>query len=159
MERIRTSYEYRRLPNDGHAWSVSRYFADPKVADLLRHIVDELAVMGIYVEQLHAESAPDQFELVLPPLPPLEAVDTLLHTREVIAAAATAAGLKFTLHPKPFEGSCGTASHVHMSIASPQGSQPEVYESFYAGILQHMRAIAALTYSNEVSYLRLQDGC
>lgn len=142
---------------DGHAWSVSRAIADEKVSDLLRDMVGELDDMGIYVEQVHAESGNGQFELVLPPLPPVEAVDTLLHAREVMSALATKAGYRMTLHPKPFAHDAGTASHVHISISSPQGTRPEVYEAFYAGILKHLRGIMAFTYSNPASYERLVD--
>lgn len=149
---------YETLVNDGHSWSVSRFFADPKIPKLLADIVKALDTMGIYVEQIHAESAPGQFELVLPPLPPVVAVDTLLHTRDVVAALATAAGYKFTLYPKPFATACGTAAHAHVSISSPGGDKKEVYEPFYAGILKHLRAITAFTYSNPASYERLADG-
>lgn len=34
-----------------------------------------------------------------------------------------------------------------------------MYESFYAGILRHLRSIIALTYSNPASYDRMADGC
>lgn len=146
------------LENDGHSWSVSRFFADPKIPKLLADIVQTLASMDILAEQIHAESAPGQFELVLPPLSPVAAVDTLLHTRDVIAGLATSAGYRFTLYPKPFANTCGTASHVHMSISSPGGNEKEVYEPFYAGILKHLRAITAFTYSNPASYERLADG-
>lgn len=149
---------FETLNNDGHAWSVSRFYADPKLAKLLADTVRALESMDIFAEQVHAESAPGQFEIVLPPLPPVRAVDTLLHTRDVIASLATAAGYKFTLHPKPFANTCGTASHVHMSISSAIGEKKEVYESFYAGILKHLRAIAAFTYSSPASYERAVDG-
>lgn len=149
---------YVTLINDGHAWSVSRFFADPRIPKLMADIVKTLESMDIFVEQLHPESAPGQFELVLPPLPPVAAVDTLLHTRDVVAGLATAAGYKFTLHPKPFATTCGTASHVHMSISSAGGGKKEVYEPFYAGILKHLRAITAFTYSSPASYERLVDG-
>lgn len=149
---------YTTLPNDGHAWSVSRFYTDPRIAKLLADMVKTLEGMEIYVEQIHAESAPGQFELVLPPLPPLAAVDTLLHTRDVMAGLATAAGYKFSLHPKPFAETCGTASHVHLSISSAGGDKRGVYEPFYAGVLKHLRAITAFAYSNPVSYERLADG-
>ncbi len=149
---------YRTLLTDGHSWSTSRYFADPKIAKLLKDMVSTLEQMGIYVEQLHAESATGQFELVLPPLPPVQAVDTLLHTRDTMSALATAAGYRMTLHPKPLPMACGTAAHTHMSISSLNGSKPEVYEAFYAGILKHLPAIVAFTYSNPASYERLGDG-
>ena len=150
---------FETLATDGHSWSASRSLADPKISVLLRNMVRELAAVGVYVEQLHAESANGQFELILPQLPPVEAVDTLLHAREIMSALATEAGFRMSLHPKPFANACGTASHVHMSISSPQGAKPEVYESFYAGILKHLRALAAFTYSNPASYDRVADGC
>ncbi|KAK4162617.1 protein fluG [Cladorrhinum sp. PSN259] len=152
------SSRYSTLPTDGHAWSVSRYFADPKVSTLLRDMVSCLAASNIFVEQLHAESATGQFELILPPYPPVQAVDTLLHTRDIMSALATAAGYRLTLHPKPFANACGTAAHMHMSISSSNGNKPETYLPFYAGILKHLRAITAFTYSNPSSYDRVKDG-
>lgn len=151
---------YSTLTTDGHAWSVSRYFADPKVSALLRDMVSTLEDMGIYVEQLHAESATGQFELVLPAYPPVEAADTLLHTRDVMSALATAAGFKITLHPKPFAHACGTASHMHVSFSSLRGgdcNKPETYQPFYAGVLKHLRAVTAFTYANPASYERASD--
>ncbi|CAK7213307.1 hypothetical protein SBRCBS47491_001761 [Sporothrix bragantina] len=150
---------FQMLPNDGHAWSTSRFYNDPALATFLRDIVKDLDSAGIEAEQVHAESAPGQFELVMPAKPPLEAVDNLLHAREIIAHRATEAGFKFTLHPKPFPQACGTASHVHMSISSTNGDGDDeaIYEQFYAGILGHLPAIMAFTYSNPVSYKRLVD--
>ncbi|AEO57009.1 glutamine synthetase-like protein [Thermothelomyces thermophilus ATCC 42464] len=164
VERVRleprdaTTARYSAIPTDGHAWSVSRYFADPKIAALLRDMVATLDEMGIHAEQLHAESATGQFELVLPPCPPVEAADTLLHARDVMSALATAAGYKLTLHPKPFAHEPGTASHMHMSLSSAGGDRPEVYQPLYAGILRHLRGIAAFTYANPASYERATDG-
>jgi glutamine synthetase len=89
----------------------------------------------------------------------LEAVDTLLHAREIIHTVADSHSLRATLFPKPFSKQPGTASHVHISISSPQGEEKGVYESFYAGILRHLRSIIALTYSNPASYDRMADGC
>lgn len=152
------SGKFEPLASDGHSWSVSRFFSDQRIPKLLADITRALESMEIFVEQVHAESAPGQFELVLPPLPPVQAVDTLLHTREVIAAMATAAGFKFTLYPKPFPETCGTAAHAHISISSIGGDKKETYEPFYAGILKHLRAIAAFAYSNPASYERVADG-
>lgn len=150
---------FEMLSNDGHAWSTSRFYTDPAIARLIRDIVKDLDIAGIEVEQIHAESAPGQFELVLPAKPPLEAVDALLHARETIAHRATEAGYKFTLHPKPYSSSCGTACHVHLSLSTPDGTgnDKRLYEKFYAGILEHLQAIAAFTYSNPTSYERVVD--
>ncbi|TDZ26762.1 Protein fluG [Colletotrichum orbiculare MAFF 240422] len=160
VERVDSSVEkYRTLRNDGHAWSASRMTDHPVFVSVIERAVAELETGGIYVEQVHPESAPGQFEVVLPRAPPLEAVDTLLHVREVISGIAQAEGYRMTLHPKPFPSSCGTAAHVHMSISSPGGARPETYRPFYAGILRHLRAIAAVTYGSPASYERVRDGC
>ncbi|OAA66611.1 extracellular developmental signal biosynthesis protein [Niveomyces insectorum RCEF 264] len=150
---------FEALTNDGHAWSLSRFYANTAVAQLLRDIVRDLDAAGIEVEMVHAESAPGQFELILPARPPVEAVDALLHARETISYRATAAGYKFTLHPKPYAQACGTAAHVHMSLSTPDGpaDDKELYEKYYAGILEHMPALVAFTYSNPASYERLGD--
>ncbi|KAL2157697.1 hypothetical protein VTH06DRAFT_5180 [Thermothelomyces fergusii] len=153
-----TTTSYLPIVTDGHAWSTSRYFADPKIAVLLRDMVTTLDEMGIHVEQLHAESATGQFELILPPYPPVEAVDTLLHAREVMTALATAAGYKLTLYPKPFPSQPGTGAHMHISLSSPGGDRPDVYQPLYAGILRHLRAIAAFTCPNVASYERTGEG-
>ncbi|KAL2268769.1 hypothetical protein VTJ83DRAFT_3615 [Remersonia thermophila] len=187
-----TPSQYSILTTDGHAWSVSRCFANPRVATLLRDMVAALADAGIYAQQLHAESATGQFELVLPPYPPVEAADTLLHARDIMSSLATAAGFKLTLHPKPLPYACGTASHMHMSVApirpAPRArrkssvsaaaaaaaaagavvdptattevvisSPAEAHESFYAGVLKHLRAITAFTYPSPASYERCSD--
>ncbi|CAK7227121.1 hypothetical protein SEUCBS140593_006471 [Sporothrix eucalyptigena] len=167
LQRIKLSPEdeankasrFRMLPNDGHAWSTSRFYIDPTLPRLIRDIVKDLENAGIEVEQVHAESAPGQFELVLPAKPPLEAVDDLLHARETIAGRATGAGYKFTLHPKPYGNACGTASHMHMSVSASadSGYDESVYEHFYAGILEHLPALVAFTYSHPSSYERVVD--
>lgn len=145
--------------SDGHAWSASRALHDPKILIILAEIYDTLSAAGIYLEQFHSESSSGQYEFVLPPYSPLVAADTLLHTREIIFSVVARHGMRATLFPKPFPMMAGTASHVHMSISSPGGDKKEVYESFYAGVLKHMRAIIAFTYGNPASYDRMVDGC
>ncbi len=141
----------------GHGWSSARALQDNVILKMVEEICETLAKASIYLEQWHPESCSGQFEFVLPSLPPLEAVDTLLHAREIIYSVAAAHGIRATLHPKPFPMQAGTAAHVHISISSPNGES--VSESFYAGILSHLRAICAFTYSNEASYDRAVDGC
>jgi glutamine synthetase len=67
-------------------------------------------------------------------------------------AVAEKHSLKATFIPKPYLAACGTGAHVHMSI-SPEDNYP----SFYAGILKHLPAIVAFTYSNISSYDRVLD--
>jgi glutamine synthetase len=151
--------KYEPLETDGHAWSVTRAMDHEAATEVLEDAIEKLDAAGIYIEMMHPESANGQYEFVMPKAPALEAVDNLLFTRDVISGCATAKGFRMTLHPKPYATSCGTAAHMHMSISSPIGSEKEVYEPFYAGILKHLRAIAAFTYSSKVSYDRVVDGC
>ncbi|KAL4725235.1 hypothetical protein ACLX1H_007381 [Fusarium chlamydosporum] len=151
--------KYETLETDGHAWSVNRAMDHEVVTGVLEDAIEQLDTAGIYIEMMHPESSNGQYEFVMPKGPALEAVDNLIFTRDVISSCATAKGYRMTLHPKPYATSCGTAAHMHMSISSPIGSLKEVYEPFYAGILKHLRAIAAFTYSSMVSYDRVVDGC
>jgi glutamine synthetase len=132
---------------------------------LLNDIFDTLAIAGIHLEYFHPESAQLQYEFVLPPLSPLEAVDALIQARQIIVNVAAQHGLRATLTPKPFPMQAGTASHVHMSIsnledgASGRESKKavELYESFYAGILKRLPAILAFSYPQQISYDRMVD--
>ncbi|KAK8118003.1 uncharacterized protein PG998_006284 [Apiospora kogelbergensis] len=153
--------KYRTIPNDGHAWSMSRALSEwgreGSIVTVLDEMVDLLNDADIPIEQLHAEGAPGQFEIVLPPLPPLQACDTLLHARQIIESAAARHGFRATLHPKPFAERPGTAAHAHMSLSS--SSRGDESNNFYAGILNHLRALAAFTYTNPASYDRAVDSC
>ncbi|KAK0113635.1 hypothetical protein ONS95_013880 [Cadophora gregata] len=143
----------------GHSWSSSRAMHDKKIADVLEEIYESLGESAIFVEQFHPESCYGQYEFILPALPAMEAADTLIHAREIISTVAANHGLRATLYPKPFPHMAGTASHMHISISSAGGNGKEVYEPFYAGVLKHLPAIIAFTYSNPASYSRMADGC
>lgn len=153
--------KYLTLRGDGHAWSAARALADwgrgGSFGTAADEALDSLDAAGIEVEQFHPESAAGQFELVLSPLPPLEACDALLQARQILESVAARHGFRVTLHPKPFARSCGSASHMHMSISSPGGDDPTVYEHFYAGVLTHLRAVLAFAYSSPASYARMLD--
>ncbi|KAK8008865.1 hypothetical protein PG991_011416 [Apiospora marii] len=154
---VENGSKYRTISHDGHAWSTSRALAewgrDDSIVSALDEMVDLLDAADIPVEQLHAESIPGQFEII-------------------IESTAARHGFRVTLHPKPSPGLPGSASHAHMSVIKNNNrrhhtSAPpshhidevegEVYESFYAGILSHLPAIAAFTYANPASYERAVD--
>jgi glutamine synthetase len=54
----------------------------------------------------HSEAAPGQYEVVTGPLPPLEAADALIHTRETIVNVANKYGFRATLAPRVFLSNC-----------------------------------------------------
>ncbi|KAH7305268.1 hypothetical protein B0I35DRAFT_493227 [Stachybotrys elegans] len=155
--------QYITLRSDGHAWTTARNLADWGREGSFNTVLDELAghleAASIAIEQVHIEAAPGQYEIVLSPLPPLQACDSFLFARQIIESTAARHGFRITLHPKPYLSAPGNAAHVHMSISSDGGNDPQVYESFYAGILTHLRAITACTYASPLSYVRMGDGC
>ena len=151
--------KFEALNGDGHAWSVGRAMDHEAAIEVIEEAIAALDEAGVYIDMVHPESADGQYEVILPKAPPLEAVDTLLYARDVISSCATAKGYRMTLHPKPFATAAGTAAHVHMSISSVGGDDPATYEPFYAGILEHFRAVSALVCSSPASYERVQDGC
>ncbi|KAL7775393.1 hypothetical protein CFE70_009236 [Pyrenophora teres f. teres 0-1] len=129
-----------------HAWGTltpSQWLQLP----FLSEIVLALEEMEIDVQQFHAESGKGQYEFVLPPQPPLLAVDTLIQARQVIAQIASLHGLRATLHPKPFEG-IGTAAHAHVSLHPPDRDM----QFFVGGVLKHLPALCAFSMPEEVAW-------
>ncbi|KAL4975173.1 protein fluG [Aspergillus desertorum] len=135
-----------------HSWSQMTR-ETRRMLPLLEEIVETLASIGIHLEQFHAESAPGQFEFILPPDNPVAAVDTLIKARQVIAYVVEKHGLRATLYPRPYPSAAGTASHAHVSISPPTKEVP-----FLAGVLHHFPAVLALTLSGDASYDRVKAG-
>jgi glutamine synthetase len=71
---------------------------------------------GLRVEQMHKESAPGQFEIVLGHLPALEAADGLLLAKQAIVAVAQRHGLRASFLPKLAAEQAGSGCHVHLSV-------------------------------------------
>lgn len=156
---------FRPLRDDGHGYGIHRCLGsmgrEDSFVSALDEIHDALEASGIELENFHPESAPGQWELVLPPRPPVQACDALLHARRVVEAAAARRGFCMTLHPKPFPDRCGNAAHVHLSLASAASGRPldapAAYEPFYAGVLAHFPALLAFLYPSPASYERAVD--
>lgn len=141
-----------RPATTNHSWS-QMTSETRRMVPLLEEVVRTLASMGIELQQFHAESAPGQFEFVLPPASPLKAVDALFAARQVVVAVADRHGLRATLHPRPIPGSAASAAHVHLSIHPPTRQ-----DAFLAGILSHYSAVVAFTLAQNASYERVKSG-
>ena len=152
---VEGDFHYGGTPvhDGGHAYSAARALHSDTIMELLENIHQKLEAAGIELQQFHPEACPGQYEFVLGPQSPIEAVDSLLATREIISHTAANANLRATLYPKPFASAPGTGAHLHISV-----TPTEHWSSFYAGILKHLKSIAALTYSNSASYERVADG-
>lgn len=89
------------------SWSSSLALrSDSLGKKIVEEIYDVLTGSGIEVQQFHAESAPSQYEIVTGPLPPVEAVDALVFTRDTIYNIAAKHGARATLYPKVYSQSC-----------------------------------------------------
>ena len=140
------------LWHKNHAWA-SLTYQSRAALPMVEEIVETLAEIGIPLPLFHAEAAPGQWEFVLPPYPPLQAVDVLIRARQTISVVAEKYGLRATLYPRPYPWTCGTASHAHFSVSPPSRES-----AFLAGVLEHLPAVLAFTMPMEPSYERLASG-
>ncbi|KAH0270964.1 glutamine synthetase/guanido kinase, partial [Aureobasidium melanogenum] len=142
-----------------HAWGTFTPEQFEVALPVLAEIADELANIGINVQQFHSESGPGQYEFVLSPLPVVEAIDTLVQARQVVQQIARLHGLRATLHPLPLN-SVGSGQHVHISLNSSNLSSEELGNkelSFFAGVLEQLPSLCAFLLPNDVSYARVAD--
>ncbi|KAF8656956.1 hypothetical protein AX16_002311 [Volvariella volvacea WC 439] len=152
-------------------WSESIAIASGTTkAKVLEEIAEVLQAMGIELLMYHSEGAPGQYEVITGPLPPLEAADALIHTRETIYNVASKHGLRATFTPRLFNNYCGSASHTHISVRStlpPDFNKSHGIGSdfltlaesqFLAGLLKHLPALTFLTCPTYASYARMADG-
>ncbi|TCD66346.1 hypothetical protein EIP91_001450 [Steccherinum ochraceum] len=144
-------------------------------AAVLQEIADVLQNSQIELQMYHAEAAPGQYEVITGPLPPMEAADAILYTRETIYNVASKHGLRATFVPRVRPGAF-TAAHTHLSVHAirPDGQrlgEQKPYQnasfgqslnsterSFLQGILSSLPSLLPLTYPTPFSYDRVQDG-
>ncbi|KAK0290689.1 hypothetical protein LTR35_000121 [Friedmanniomyces endolithicus] len=145
--------------DSNHAWGTLSDEQLARAFPLMAAMSLELKGMGIEIEQLHSESGAGQYEFVLRPLPPVQAVDTLVQARQCIQQIAAAQGLRATYHPQPFPG-IGTAAHAHISLNSDSLTAEELEKtekSFWASVLAHLPPLCAFTMPQPGSYGRVVD--
>lgn len=143
--------------NENHSFQ-SMTTEDNSYMELVEDVARSLLAAGIEIEQFHAEAAPGQWEFVLPPNHPVEAVDTLIKARTIISLVAEKHNHRATLYPRPSEMHAGSGAHVHVSINKKSALQNDSYESFFAGIMKHLPAILAFTLAQPESYRRVMSG-
>lgn len=126
----------------GLCWSTSAPIRGVAL-HILEGIVNALGTAGIAVYHFHTEDAP-LMEVTLEALPPLEAVDALIHAQEAVRHIAAQYGLRGTLTPRPVSAQ-GPFSHCHMHLSIPAAVRsPVIAEHFLAGIMRRVRALCAL---------------
>ncbi|KAG6853772.1 hypothetical protein C0991_001483 [Blastosporella zonata] len=152
------------LAASNHSWTATNGFPSGSVvAKTLKEIADGIQSSGIELQMYHAEAAPGQYEMVTGPLPPLEAADALVHTREIIYNTAAKYGLRATFAPRIYMDSAGSSAHTHISVHSKNNEKVSdklspVESSFLASVLNNLPALTALTLPTRASYKRMTDG-
>jgi len=123
---------------------------------------------GLPLEQLHAEYGAGQFELSLPPLDPLEAVDAHVCARILVSEAARHHGRRVSFSPQALVEGIGNGAHVHFSFAhdgrpllsggdGPHGLTDDG-ASIVAGLVAGLPDAIGVLAPSVLSTLRLQPG-
>ncbi len=133
-----------------------------------REICLALEQMGFEIEASHHEVAQGQHEIDFKYAEALDCADKIMTFKLAVKTLAQRNGLHATFMPKPIFGICGSGMHVNMSLfrngknvfydeSGEKKLSKEAY-SFIAGILAHMKGMAAITNPLVNSYKRLVPG-
>jgi glutamine synthetase len=134
-----------------------------------RDITLVLEAMGFEVEAAHHEVAPGQHEIDFKYEDAVTTADAIVTFRFVVKKVALMHGLHATFMPKPIAGVNGSGMHTHQSLFDgrgknafydPKGPWPlsKVARSYIGGLLDHARALVAVTNPLVNSYKRLVPG-
>ncbi|HBR07907.1 MAG TPA: type I glutamate--ammonia ligase, partial [Clostridiales bacterium] len=133
-----------------------------------REICMALEEMGFEIEASHHEVAAGQHEIDFKYAEALKAADNIMTFKTAVKTLAQKNGLHATFMPKPVFGINGSGMHTNMSLFKdgkniffdpdgPKGLSKEAY-SFIAGLLTHVKSMAAVTNPLVNSYKRLVPG-
>ena len=142
-----------------------------RAAPVVTAIVDAMQELGWGVTALDHEDGNGQFEVNFSFADPVTTADRFTLLRTIIADIASQHGAIGTFMPKPLASRTGSGAHAHVSCWDSDGNNaflderdqrglglsPVAY-AFIAGILQHGRALSALTMPTVNSYKRLYSG-
>jgi glutamine synthetase len=121
---------------------------------IIENLILLLQKSGIEVQQFHTEGPRGMFEISTGPLPPLEAVDALIYTREAVKTLFAREGVIATCHPSPQKVHYGVGAHIHISVAPGTDS---IANAFLEGMLSRLPAVCAFSLPLEDSYKRVND--
>ncbi|MDE6319438.1 MAG: type I glutamate--ammonia ligase [Lachnospiraceae bacterium] len=133
-----------------------------------RDMVLTLEEMGFEIESSHHETAPAQHEIDFNCAEALKTADSIVTFKTVVRSIAKRHGLHATFMPKPRPGVAG--SGMHLTIQLYKDSQNVVTDSkhkgevsdearwFIEGIMNHAKAMCAVTNPLVNSYKRLNSG-
>lgn len=134
-----------------------------------RDIVVVLEAMGFEVEAAHHEVAPGQHEIDFKYSDAIKCADYVATFKFVVKKVALDHGLHATFMPKPIAGVNGSGMHCHQSLITADGENSFYDEgaewqlsnialAYIGGILDHAKALVAITNPLVNSYKRLVPG-
>jgi glutamine synthetase len=136
--------------------------------DLRQEIVPALERMGLKIERSHHEVAQGQHEIGFFYGDALSIADSVMTYKTTVKTLSKKYGLYASFMPKPVFGINGSGMHVHQSLW--EGGENAFYDAsdhyqlsatarhFIAGVMEHSRALAAITNPTVNSYKRLVPG-
>ena len=133
-----------------------------------REICLALEALGFEIEASHHECAAGQHEIDFKYADALRTADNIMTFKLAVKTLAQKNGLHATFMPKPIFGANGSGMHTNMSLfrdgknafydpSDPKGLSNAAY-SFIAGLLAHVKGMAAITNPLVNSYKRLVPG-
>ncbi len=133
-----------------------------------RQICLALEDMGFEIEASHHEVAQGQHEIDFKYQDALHCADSVMTFKLAVKVIAQENGLHATFMPKPIFGIAGSGMHINMSLfkkgknvfydeKGEKGLSKTAY-NFIAGVLHHMKGMAAITNPLVNSYKRLVPG-
>lgn len=133
-----------------------------------REICLALEQMGFEIEASHHEVAAGQHEIDFKYAKAMHAADNIMTFKLAVKTIAQKNGLHATFMPKPLFGVNGSGMHTNMSLFRngknvfyDENGKKELSETAYhfiAGILEHVKAMCAITNPLVNSYKRLVPG-
>jgi glutamine synthetase len=134
-----------------------------------RDITLVLEAMGFEVEAAHHEVAPGQHEIDFKYEDAVTTADAIATFRFVVKKVALMHGLHATFMPKPLAGVNGSGMHTHQSLFTSRGKNAffdskgewqlsKTARAYIGGLLDHARALVAVTNPTVNSYKRLVPG-
>ena len=129
-------------------------------------VMGALVEAGVEPERFFAEYAAHQFEIPVAPAEGVASADRSVVLREVVREVARREGMRASFVPLLDPQQAGNGLHIHLNLLAAggvsllydgarPGSLSEIGGRFAAGILQHARALSALTAASPVSGARL----
>lgn len=133
-----------------------------------RDMVLTLEEMGFDIESSHHESAPAQHEIDFREAEALQIADSMITFKSAVRSIAKRFGLHATFMPKPKQGVAGSGMHLKISVYKDgrnifnnlDGHQEVRDEAkwFIGGVMEHVKAMSAITNPLVNSYKRIVSG-